>query len=119
MIPAIPLPENTKIRTPVDLKLKPKWHYDSRRRVFVSNTGEKCKPTGGLPKNTKIVYKTPGLAQADEEHLSSHEKNLRRYVQVILPAGESPSKYLDDIRGWPCVEEATEPPEISLPLQFP
>lgn len=117
-MPAIPVPENSNIRTPVDLKLKPTWSYEPSRHVFVSGTGEKFKPSKELPKNTKIVYKVPALARADETELSKYEKDLRRYMQVILPAGNSPAEYLDAIRDWPCVEEAHTAPEISLPQQF-
>ncbi len=118
MIPAVHLPENIKIRTPVDLKLKPGWRYEPSQRVFISDDGEKFTPTGDLPKKTKIVYKVPSLAQADEAGLSESEKDLRRYMQVILPEGESPAEYLDVIRAWDCVEEAHTAPEISLPQQF-
>ncbi len=119
MIPAVHLPENGKIRTPVDLKLKPGWRYEPSKRVFVSDDSEKFAPIGDLPKKTKIVYKVPSLAQADEGGLSETEKNLQRYMQVILPEGESPAKYLNVVRAWDCVEEAQTAPEISLPQQFP
>ena len=39
MIPAVPLPANSRIRTPVNLKLKPGWRFDPDRRVFVSERG--------------------------------------------------------------------------------
>ena len=115
MIPAVTLPKSSKIRVPVELKLKPEWWFDSSRRVFVSSSGERFTPRNDLPKNSKIVYKVPSLAQADEANLSRHEKDLRRYMQVILPAGESPAGYLNVIRAWPCVAEAHAGPEVSLP----
>ncbi len=67
---------------------------------------------------TKIVYKVPSLAQADEAGLSESEKDLRRYMQIILPLGESAAEYLNVVRDWDCVEEAQTAPEISLPQQF-
>jgi len=115
MIPAVPLPADSKVRTPVDLKLKPKWRFDASRRVFVSDSGKDFAPRGELPKNSRIVYKVPSLVEADEARLSKYEKDLRRYMQVILPAGESPADYLNVVRAWPCVEEAHVAPEISLP----
>ena len=115
MIPAVPLPEGSKVRTPVDLKLKPKWRFDTKRRVFVSDSGQEFTPHGDLPKKTKVVYKVPSLVEADESKLSKYEKDLRSYMQVILPAGESPADYLSVIRAWPCVDEAHVAPEISLP----
>lgn len=118
MIPAVTLPANSKVRTPVDLKLKPKWRFNPRRRVFESDSGEKFTPGGDLPKNSRIVYKIPSLAQADESKLSKSERDLQRYMQVILPAGESPAEYVDVIREWPCVAEAHVAPEVSLPQQM-
>ncbi|HSK73377.1 MAG TPA: hypothetical protein VK892_16875 [Pyrinomonadaceae bacterium] len=115
MIPAVRLPKNSKIRIPVDLKLKPNWRYEPGQRIFVSGTGKEFNPISDLPENTKIVYKVPSLVDADESKLSKSEKDLRRYLQVILPPGKSPAEYVDVIRSWRCVEEAHTAPEISLP----
>jgi hypothetical protein len=100
----------------VEVKLKPKYRYDSNRRMFESESGERFKPFGDLPKNTRLVYKVPELANADPARLSKHEKDLRRYMQVILPEGKSPADYVGTIRGWPSVEDAWVAPEISLPM---
>ena len=117
-IPAEPLPADSNVRTPIDLKLKAGWTFDAHRRAFESDRGEKFSPRGELPKNSRIVYKTPNLARADESELNEHEKELRRYMQVILPAGESPADYVGAVRAWPCVEEAHAAPQVSLPGQF-
>ncbi|MFY9608209.1 MAG: hypothetical protein WAU45_06275 [Blastocatellia bacterium] len=101
----------------MDLKLKPGWKLDQRRRVFESDSGEKFTPRGDLPKNSRIVYKVPTLARTDPSKLSKPERELQRYVHVILPPGESPADYVDLIRKWPCVAEAYVAPEISLPTQ--
>ncbi|HEY0406964.1 MAG TPA: hypothetical protein VGC89_14625 [Pyrinomonadaceae bacterium] len=119
MIPAVPLPQNSKIRTPVDVKLKPEWRYDASGRRFVSETGERFKPGDELPKGSRIVYKVPAVAQeADRSKLSEAERELQLYMQVILPAGESPADYVAAIRRWPPIAEARLPPEISLPMQL-
>jgi hypothetical protein len=115
MMPAVPLPRSAGIKTPVEVKLKPKYRYDPKRRVFESDSGERFKPFVGLPKNTRIVHKVPALAEADPTRLSKHEKDLRRYLQVILPEGESPARYVKTIRTWPSVENAWVAAEISLP----
>jgi hypothetical protein len=117
MMPATPVPKSSGLRTPVEVKLKPKWSYDTAHRIFVSGSGEKFDPAQTLPKKTKIVYKTPSLLNVGDEKLSPSEKNLLRHMQVILPFGESPFDHLDDIRSWPCVQEAHAAPEISLPIQ--
>lgn len=115
MMPAVTVPEDSGIKRPIDLTLKPGWRYDASRRAFQSDSGEKFTPRGELPKNTRIAYKVPAVARADEKRLSEPERDLRRYMQVILPEGESPLDYLDVVRDWPCVEEAHAAPEVSLP----
>jgi hypothetical protein len=100
----------------VEVKLKSNCRYDSRKRAFESASGERFSPSGDLPRNTRIVYKVPALAAADPAKLSKHEKELRRYLQVILPEGEAPADYVAAIRAWPCVEDAWVAPEVSLPI---
>jgi hypothetical protein len=115
--PGIPLPPSSSIRTPVDVKLKSGWRFEPKRRIFRSDTGEEFKPSADLPTSTKIVYKVPSLANANKAQLSRHEMALRRYMQVILPKGQSPADYVELIRSWPCVAEAYLSPVISLPLE--
>jgi len=115
MMPAVPPPRSAGIRTPVEVKLKPKYRYDPSRRVFESDRGERFKPAADLPKKTRIVHKVPALAQARPADLSKYEKDLQRYVQVILPEGESAAHYVEKIRRWPGVEDAWVAPEVSLP----
>jgi hypothetical protein len=86
-----------------------------RRGMFESDAGETFSPRGDLPAGSRIVYKVPNLARADASKLNEHERDLRRYMQVILPRGESPARYLRAIRAWPSVEEADVGPEVSLP----
>ena len=106
------------VRTPIDFTLKPGWRFDAKRRIFESVTGEKFSARGEVPEGTQIVYKVPNLARADPSKLNDAERDLRRYMQVILPRGESPGKYLKVIRAWPPVEEAHTGPQVSLPQQF-
>ena len=114
-IPAVPLPQDGSIRTPLDFKLKPGWYFETKSRTFKSGSGEKFSPRGDLPVGTRIVYKVPNLAKADPSTLNEHERDLRRYMQVILPHGESPLTYLAAVRAWPSVEHAHAGPEVSLP----
>src|SRR5688500_14309964 len=118
MIPAVRVPANAKIRSAVDIKLKPGWKFDDDRLVFISERGEESERRDELPKKTRIVHKTPALAQAARKakaKMSDDEKNLLRHLQVILPADEPPAKYLKAIRAWPWVADASLPPEPSLP----
>jgi hypothetical protein len=115
MMPVVPVPKSVGIRIPVEVKLKRQFNYDPSRRVFESESGERFRPSGDLPKNTRIVPKVPALAAANPSKLSSSEKDLRRFIQVILPEGESAADYVDAIRAWPSVEDAWVGPEASLP----
>lgn len=115
MIPSVTVPANSKIKIPVEVKLKPGWTLNSSRRLFESAKGEKFTPRGDLPKKSKIVYKIPSLADVDKSKLSKHERDLQRYIQVILPKGQSAADYVEVIREWPSVAEAHVAPEVSLP----
>ena len=115
VIPAVRLPSGSGVRTPIDIKLKPKWQFDTNRRVFVSESGEEFALRGQLPKNSRIVYRVPSLVGTDPARLSKSEKDLQRYMHVILPPSESPAKYVDVVRGWPPVAAAHVAPEVSLP----
>lgn len=115
MMPATPLPRDSGIKIPVEVKLKPDWRYDSKQHAFVSRSGERFKPSDDLPKKTLLVYKVPLLAKADPSKLTKHERELVQYMQVILPKGESPADYVETIRSWPSVDQAFTGPDISLP----
>jgi hypothetical protein len=115
MIPAVPLPANSRIRRTVDFKLKLAWRFNPDRRVFVSEAGERVTPAADLPKRSRILAKVPNLAFADQASLSPAERDLSRYFQVILPPGEPPDRYVDAVRAWPAVEHADISPEVSLP----
>jgi hypothetical protein len=118
MIPAVQVPRGAGIKTPIEVKLKPRYRYDPARRVFESDSGKVFKPAADLPKKTRIVHKVPALAVADPKTLSRHERDLGRYLQVILPEGKSPADYVETIRSWPGVEAAWVAPEVSLPHAF-
>ncbi len=113
MYPSVRLPKGA-VTQPVDLKLKRGWRYDEAKGVFVSSSGTQFTPAP-LPKGTRIVYKVPRLARSSSDRLSRAERDLQRYMQVILPAASAPERYLKTVQAWPCVEEAHVAPEVSLP----
>lgn len=113
MYPAVKPPKGL-IARPVDFKLKPGWRYDEAERVFVSGRGARFAPPP-LPKKSRIVYKVPTLAKAAKEGLSKAERDLQRYMQVILPVSQAPEDLAPAVQSWPCVEEARAAPEVSLP----
>lgn len=114
-IPATPAPDDGSIRTPVNFKLNPGWHFDAKRRCFESDGGKTFSVRGELPKGSMIVYTAPDLADADVADLNEHEIDLRRYMQIILPHGVAAGGYLETVRSWPAVEQASVPPRPSLP----
>jgi len=119
MIPAVPVPRSARLRTPLEIKLKPGWGFDPARRVFVSSAGEIFTPGNDLPKKSKIVLKTPAIAEAARSQrtpLSEAEEDLLRYLQLILPAQKPPTDLLSTVRAWPPVEEVFLPPQVSLPV---
>ena len=112
-VPEVPQPPG--VRTPIDVTLKAAWSYDPDTRTFTSSSGATFALRGLLPKGTKVVHKTPTLARRDPSTLSAAEQDLRRYLQVILPVGESPATYVARVRAWPPVEDAQPGPSVSLP----
>jgi hypothetical protein len=114
-IPAVPLPKDGSIRPTIDFTLKSGWSFDTKRRIFRSERGETFSPPGNLPKGSRIVYKVPSLARADARKLDEHERALRRYMQLVLPAGERPATYVRPVSAWAPVEEAHAAPQVSLP----
>jgi hypothetical protein len=115
MMPAVPPPKSAAIRVPVELKLKRNYKYDSRKRVFVSGSGTSFDPHRDLPKDTRIVYKVPALAAADESGLSQPEKETSALHAGDPAEGVSPQDSVEMVRGWPSVEEASVGPDVSLP----
>lgn len=113
MYPAVPPPKGLVGRS-IDYKLKPGWRYDTVKKVFVDAKGAEFAPLP-LGKKGRVVYKVPGLANANRGRLSKAERDLQRYMQVILPPSQSHEELLKAVRSWPCVEEAHVAPELSLP----
>lgn len=111
--PAVPAPSSLK--GSLDLELKPGWRFVPRRRRFEQESGETFSPYGDLPEGAGIVYKVPRLAKADPASLSAAERDLQRYLQVVLPAGASAQDCLARIRRWPSVAAVQGGPVVSLP----
>lgn len=115
MIPAVPPPGGSMVPRPIDVKLKKAWRFDTKRRIFSSTSGDTFDPAPTLPAGSRIAYKVPKLAEADPASLSDPERDLARYMHVILPKGESPHDWLEAVRAWPPVESADVAPDVTLP----
>ena len=113
--PAVPPPKELTQRS-IDYKLKPGWRYDEARAVFVDPKGVEF-TVPRLPKNSRILYKVPSLARSTTKGLSKAEKELQRYMQVILPSLRSAKAVLKTLQSHPAVEEVHLAPEISLPSE--
>lgn len=115
MMPAVPVPRGAKVARAVDVKLKAGWRFDPKRGVFTSERGETFTVGRAVPRSARIVPKVPSLARAAPARLSKAERELRRYVQVLLPPRADPARYVEAIRSWPSVEDARPSPAVSLP----
>jgi hypothetical protein len=113
MFPAVPTPPGATRRA-IELKLKPGWRFEAARGRFVEGSGRTFAPPK-LPRGARIVYKAAGLARADPATLSGPERELLRYLQVIVPVKRGAALDEAAVRSWPCAEEVSAPPEISLP----
>ena len=99
----------------LSLKLKTGWRFDPDRGEFVSAAGPRFSVRNELPKGSSIVPVVPALAKADPGKLSDAELDLAHFFQLILPKGATPKHYLPVVKRWEAVEEATLPPQVSLP----
>jgi hypothetical protein len=99
----------------LDVRLKPGWRFDRRRRALVSEAGRSLSLRGRLSPGAKIVPMTPTLAGADPQTLSDDERLLARYLQVVLPPGADPTDLAADLRGLEGVELVSTPPRVGLP----
>ena len=115
MLPAIPPPKKLTGRS-IDLKLKPGWRFDEAKGVFIDRSGVEF-ATPRLPKNSRVLYKVPSLARSASRKLSVAERDLQRYMQVILPSPRSTKSVLQAVQSLPGVEEAHLAPAISLPME--
>ena len=113
MFPSVPPPKEL-VGKNIDCKLKPGWRYDEERAVFVGPKGEVVAPAS-LPKGARIGYKVPSLARSSRRSLSAAERDLGRYLQVILPTARGVKKLVPVVQSWPAIEEAHLAPEVSLP----
>ena len=98
----------------LDVRLKPGWRFDRRRRALVSDGGRSLSLRGKLSPGARIVPMAPTLADADPQSLSDDERLLARYLQVVLPPGADPTDWAADLRGLEGVETVSTPPRISL-----
>lgn len=114
-IPEVPLPTDGRVRTPIDFTLKAGWSFDTKRRIFTTENGETFSPFSGLPKGSRVVYKVPRLGRANVSKLSDAERALRPHMQLILPAGETATRYRRAVQAWPVVDAAQVGPQVSLP----
>jgi hypothetical protein len=99
----------------LDVRLKPGWRFDRRRRALVSEAGQALSLRGLLSPGAKVVPMAPSLARADTQNLSEDERLLARYLQVVLPSGADPTDLAADLRGLEGVEQVSTPPRIGLP----
>ena len=109
------MPGGRGVPTPIDIRVKTTWRFDTTRRVFSSTSGETFAPLPTLPAGSRLAYKVPKLAEADPKTLSPPERDLARYMHVILPQGKPPHDFLQAVRAWPPVESADVAPVVSLP----
>jgi hypothetical protein len=107
--------EPPELRPHLVLKLKKGWAFDARRRQFVSATGKAVTTQQLIPQGAQVVHVTPSLAKADPKSLSAPERELARYVQLILPMGDDAAARVAAVRKWEPVAEVSLPPQARLP----
>lgn len=97
------------------VQLKFDWRFDPSQDAFVSSRGRVVAPHKALPRGSRVVHMVPELATEDPRELNQDERDLTRYVHVMLPKRADVSQLLDTVGAWICVADVRLPPEISLP----
>ena len=92
------------------MRLAPGWRLGAAGAVFVLNH-ERIE----LPAGCKVRPHIPALAAQPDAQLSTAERDLARYVQVLLPANAKKKAVRALLEKLDYVEAVTEPPAISLP----
>lgn len=97
------------------LTLKPGWWFDAHAGAFVSADGSRTPIADRLPAGSRLVPTAPAVAQRPPAKRSAPERELARYVQLLLPADADAEATLRLVQGWDMVERAVRPPHVSLP----
>ena len=102
----------------VGVMLSPGWHYDSKRRAFVSPKGGQVSLRGVLPKSVRVTHVDPEAVRAAASGTlskGSPEHDLARYVQVAPLPADAVGAAVRALEKLPCVTKAAPGPEISAP----
>lgn len=97
----------------VSVKLRPGWAFDAKAQCFTGPKGATFTPD--LPAGARLTPTVPQLAGRPSGTLSAAERDLQRYLQVILPVGHDVAAFAADARRWPCAASADAGPAVSLP----
>jgi hypothetical protein len=105
-----------KVEVPAGLRpvihalLKPRWTLQPKPGKFVAGQRE-VSSAEQLPPAAQIDYLVSRLQKVPREKLSAPEKKLARWVQILLPVGTKPEKFVAELKTWPCfVEVHVAPP---------
>jgi hypothetical protein len=93
------------------VKLGRGWRLDAKG-ALVSSRGRRVAPTG-LPAGSDVRSVVPRAKRAAKA--SAVERELERFVHVVLPARSDVARALAEVRRWAGVESARTSPEICLP----
>lgn len=99
------------------VRLAPGWRLDEKAGAFVAGS-ERVPLPDSLPRGTRARLHVPALASRNPKTLSEPERELARYVQVLLPKGADAGAIraaLAALGKLAAVEQATVPPAPELP----
>lgn len=111
MQPAIPVPGHAGVRLPIVVELKKGWHYEEASGSFAHGR-QRFDPAEALPAGAQVTQRFPAGSIPPR---TTQERELARFVQLVLPPDDVPAKYLDLVQRWPCVANAYVIPPPSLP----
>jgi hypothetical protein len=99
----------------LELRMKPGWRFDSRKRALVSESGQTISLRNLLPTGARVLLVAPSLADDDKRLLSDDERLLSRSLQVALPADADSKAVVAALRKIKALDQVSTGPQIGLP----
>lgn len=96
----------------LQVKLKRGWRLDPDGPCFLTARGVR-QTIEGLPPGARVVPQIELPPRG--ARLSAAERELERFVHVLLPRDADPRRVLRRVEKWACVEDVQLPPDVSLP----
>lgn len=112
-VPSVPPPAG--IPRPLVLQIRPDWTFLAGTSELLGPQGVRSAPLAELPAGSVVRPAVPDLAECESAALDESERELQRFLHIILPESVSPESWLEAVRRWPGVASVCVAPQCELP----